>query len=358
MVSFKRILCPVDLSPNSAGAIELASSLSHQYRGKLVFIYVAPQWLPTETIADADYIRTALEYDQKEFEKVRPAVDGVEFEHIFRQGNPGPAIVEAAADCDLVVMTTHGHTGFLRLIMGSVAEYVMRHVKCPVVTCKIMHEKSKQLASTPEKSSEQSSAAQKLVSKSASTETASASSADEPIDTLAKSESQLAFSPASANRGTTAKPTPARQRFVTTVMSHVKPIHEFDPMETVIRDLEMAGETAAPVIDELGVCNGILTRSDIRHYRELQQRLQNHDETVLDEVFETDEFGQRRTGSCSFEQVCRHMTSGAITIASSATCDAAKVLFAENPRIHHLVVVDHANHPVGILDSRSEKFAS
>jgi nucleotide-binding universal stress UspA family protein/CBS domain-containing protein len=335
VVSFKRILCPVDLSPNSTGAIELASSLSQQYGATLVFIYVAPQWLPTETIADADYIRTALEYDQKAFEKMRPSIDGVACDHIFQQGNPGPAIVEAAADCDLIVMTTHGHTGFLRLLMGSVAEYVMRHVECPVLTTKIVHQKSDQDKWSQEKPTE------------AKSEFATTGAGAEPTAQPAPSPS-----PSVADQAN-----PAPQSFVTSVMSHVKPIHEFDPMEDVIRDLNQAEENAAPVVDEQGACSGILTRTDINHYGELKQRLEARDETVIDEVYETDEFGQRRTGSCNFDQVCRHMTGGVITIASSETCDAAKKLLSENPRIHHLVVVDHADHPVGILDSRSDSFA-
>jgi nucleotide-binding universal stress UspA family protein len=53
-------------------------------------------------------------------------------------GTPGAAIVTAARDsnADLIVMGTHGRTGISRLLLGSVAEYVLRHAQCPVLTIK------------------------------------------------------------------------------------------------------------------------------------------------------------------------------------------------------------------------------
>lgn len=56
----------------------------------------------------------------------------------FLEGKPGPAIVAYAKehDIDLIVMGTHGHRGMNRLLMGSVAEYVLRHSDCPVLTIK------------------------------------------------------------------------------------------------------------------------------------------------------------------------------------------------------------------------------
>jgi nucleotide-binding universal stress UspA family protein len=53
-------------------------------------------------------------------------------------GSPGPAIVETAkaVQADLIVMGTHGRSGLMRVLMGSVAEYVLRHALCPVLTIK------------------------------------------------------------------------------------------------------------------------------------------------------------------------------------------------------------------------------
>ncbi|CAM2066044.1 Universal stress protein [Sulfidibacter corallicola] len=56
----------------------------------------------------------------------------------FLEGKTGESICKHAleTDCDMIVMGTHGHTGFNRLIMGSVAEYVVRHAHCSVLTIK------------------------------------------------------------------------------------------------------------------------------------------------------------------------------------------------------------------------------
>lgn len=56
----------------------------------------------------------------------------------YLRGRPGPEIIKFAADneADMIVMGTHGYKGFQRLLMGSVAEYVLRHAECPVLTIK------------------------------------------------------------------------------------------------------------------------------------------------------------------------------------------------------------------------------
>ena len=58
-------------------------------------------------------------------------------------GEPGEVICWLAEQqaCDLIVMGTHGRQGLLHLLMGSVAEYVMRHARCPVVTVRLLPEK-------------------------------------------------------------------------------------------------------------------------------------------------------------------------------------------------------------------------
>jgi len=62
----------------------------------------------------------------------------VRFEHKLLVGDPASAIVEAAEEenVDLIVLGTHGRTGLTRLLMGSVAENVVRKAKCPVLTVK------------------------------------------------------------------------------------------------------------------------------------------------------------------------------------------------------------------------------
>lgn len=295
MTQINSVLCPIDLSDNSLATIELATELAKQRDAKLVFIHVAPQWLPEDAMVSSQYIRETVEEDKSAFLKIRPTDSSVEFEHQFVNGNPGPEIVRATMNHSLVVMNSHGRSGLMRLLMGSVAQYVMRHAHCPVISFKT--------------------SGSKRIVPSQNTEA-------------------------------------AEKHFVTDRMHHVSPIHGFSKMENVIAELSLAKETGAPVINEMGSCVGILTESDIKKYRDVQQRFANRDESVVDEVFEVDEFGQRRAGSFDFDQVHRHMTSPVITISNTASCAKAVELFSSNHQIHHLVVVDERDCPVGILASR------
>ena len=296
MTRFKKILCPVDLSENSLSVIELATSIAKRDDAALVFVYVAPQWLPEEAMLSSDYVRSTVAADKQVFLDLRPLDETVAYEHLFVDGNPGPEIVRAAQDCDLVVMSTHGHSGILRFLMGSVAQYVLRHASCPVITYK-------QAAKTQKEEVQQR----------------------QP------------------------------KHFVTDVMRHVSPIRSYQRIEKIIAELSQAKQTGAPVVDDMGCCIGILTKSDIDKYRELQKRYEERDETVIDEIFETDEFGQRRAGNCDFNQVHRHMTSPAVTIANHEICQKAQLLFDHNSDIHHLVVVDDLEHPIGILTTTDLK---
>lgn len=62
----------------------------------------------------------------------------VPVEHLLEEGNPSAEILRVAQErrCDLIVMGTHGRTGLHRLLMGSVAEHVVRKAPCPVLVVK------------------------------------------------------------------------------------------------------------------------------------------------------------------------------------------------------------------------------
>jgi len=61
--------------------------------------------------------------------------DGLEVETSLQTGHPGQQICEHArdSDMDLIVISTHGSTGLTHLLLGSVAEYVVRHAHCPIL---------------------------------------------------------------------------------------------------------------------------------------------------------------------------------------------------------------------------------
>ena len=70
--------------------------------------------------------------------EVVPTDKSVGYEHRLLVGSPASAIVHLAEKegVDMIVMPTHGRTGLMRLLMGSVAEEVVRKAKCPVLTVK------------------------------------------------------------------------------------------------------------------------------------------------------------------------------------------------------------------------------
>ena len=71
-------------------------------------------------------------------EAVVPTDPSVPYEHHLTLGSPAEDIVRIADEtgADMIVIGTHGRTGLMRVLMGSVAEAVMRHANCPVLTLK------------------------------------------------------------------------------------------------------------------------------------------------------------------------------------------------------------------------------
>lgn len=295
MPKFNRILCPVDLSENSYGAVSLATMLAKQNGAKVVFCFINSTWEPSAASGLQEYVEKIVEADKTRLYKIRPTDSAVEFEHQFLRGNAGPEIVKSSKKADMVVLSTHGRGGIARLIMGSVANYVLRNAKCPVYLVKGVEMESEQRT-----------------------------------DDEQRAESDF---------------------FITDIMHVVPPAHAFETMESVLKGLNKSRETAAPVVNESGNCIGILTTSDIEHFQSLQKRIDQKDATVVEEAFEVDKYGQRRCDNYNFDQVERHMTKDVISIQDTDTIQHAIELFEANPDIHHLVVLDEDEHPVGIVDA-------
>ena len=132
----EKILCPIDFSDFNQAANEHASNLAKAYGAKVVYLFVSNPDIP---FASFEHVNTEL--DEKEarehLEKIRPTTD-VEFEHEVLFGPPAAGIVDYANDnhIDLIVIGTHGRTGLSRLLMGSIAESVVRNAECPVLALK------------------------------------------------------------------------------------------------------------------------------------------------------------------------------------------------------------------------------
>jgi nucleotide-binding universal stress UspA family protein len=139
MLPIHTILHPTDFSERSALAFRLACALARDYGARLVVLHVtAPPLVaygegvviaPTEA-------ETHHDREREELRRLRPADPKVVAEHLLLEGDPVSAILGVAQDAhvDLIVMGTHGRTGLRRLLMGSVAEQVVRRAPCPVLT--------------------------------------------------------------------------------------------------------------------------------------------------------------------------------------------------------------------------------
>lgn len=141
-VSEPLILFPTDFSENSAAALDYASALAAQRGGRLQIVHVS-EAMPTAERPVTPYhslsgIVEAETAAREDLEKVRPTVPGVAAERSLLHGDPGEEIIQFAehAPADLIVMGTHGRTGITKLLMGSVAEAVVRGAPCPVVVVK------------------------------------------------------------------------------------------------------------------------------------------------------------------------------------------------------------------------------
>ena len=136
-----RILCPIDFSDASAHAIEHAIALAGWHRARLTALHVyAPLFAPipglpppAERVSEAELQRVRCDTANA----FRAAADaGVEVDIVVEVGQPAAQILRLAQEhsAGLLVLGTHGASGFERLVLGSVAERVLRRAACPVVT--------------------------------------------------------------------------------------------------------------------------------------------------------------------------------------------------------------------------------
>ena len=158
-LNFKRVLCPIDLSSFSREALKLAVQIVQNSPSSLYLLHVIDNpfdelYMSSLTEADPALIemystepakrnrlmKTTVAHSQvllKQF--CHPWVESLpKVRYLIDTGNPFDRIVGAAEDhrIDLIVLATHGRTGVRRLLIGNVAEKVVRHAPCPVLTVK------------------------------------------------------------------------------------------------------------------------------------------------------------------------------------------------------------------------------
>jgi universal stress protein A len=142
MIKLQHILHPTDFSDNSTQALKYACSLAIQYSADLHLINVVPDagWLlPSMEVAfPEDYSEKQKQYAIEELAVLPDRVlnhTGSIIRNVC-EGHPYVEIIRYAHTnaIDMIVMGTHGYTGLTHMVMGSVAENVVRRSPCPVLT--------------------------------------------------------------------------------------------------------------------------------------------------------------------------------------------------------------------------------
>lgn len=141
-VMFRKILCPVDFSAGSRQALRVAVQLAEDARGELRLAHV---WhVPSLAFAaehpyPASAIASMVTASREELAKAVKEAEGLgahRLSSVLLEGLPWQALcdaLEADPEIDLVVMGTHGRTGFRRVLLGSVAEKLVRLAPCSVL---------------------------------------------------------------------------------------------------------------------------------------------------------------------------------------------------------------------------------
>ncbi len=141
----KRILTPIDFSPDSLHALRYACGLAAELGAQLLVLHVVDQTYlaATRELRVANPALAKLLDEQWESAHTQMARVAAGLMHrvphcrtLVQRGSPPHMIVTTAqrSGADLIIMGTHGRTGLAHLLIGSVAERVVRSARCPVLT--------------------------------------------------------------------------------------------------------------------------------------------------------------------------------------------------------------------------------
>ena len=145
MATIKKILIPTDGSDTSKEAMAYAAALAKSFQASVTLLIVADdQYL--DWLGPAHFtIEMMKQIEENSVEQARRVLDELEIDaslkdvkKVVRRGVPFQEIVDCAKNeqMDMIVMGTHGRKGVSHMMMGSVAEKVVRLARCPVLTVK------------------------------------------------------------------------------------------------------------------------------------------------------------------------------------------------------------------------------
>ena len=136
MLAIRTILYPTDFSPLAYHAFEVACALAHDYKARLVLLHVHEPLVPMGELVPtepAGYREALL----RDLQALKPA-QTIATDYRLEEGAVAKEILRVANEtkCDVIVLGTHGRSGLGRILLGSVAESVLREASCLVLTVK------------------------------------------------------------------------------------------------------------------------------------------------------------------------------------------------------------------------------
>ncbi len=144
MLPLKRILAPTDFSEPALQGVQAAEELARHFSAELIIIHVVapvmsipPAGPPAHSGLQMSAVMQELEDSaRKTLDDMaeQKSADGLRARWLVVQGNPADEIAATAQQegADVIVIATHGWTGWRRFVFGSVAEKVVRLARCPV----------------------------------------------------------------------------------------------------------------------------------------------------------------------------------------------------------------------------------
>jgi len=136
-----KILLPIDFSPSSQAALEMAADLAQHFQAELYLVNVIPEF-PTTTIPDfipeAAFLENARKYAETHLAKCKAALAARAVRSTFsvEVGNDVVGNIMEVVErehIDMVVISTHGISGWHPLVFGSIAEKVIKLAQCPLL---------------------------------------------------------------------------------------------------------------------------------------------------------------------------------------------------------------------------------
>jgi nucleotide-binding universal stress UspA family protein len=138
VLPIRNILFGTDFSEPAAYAFSLAAALARDAKARLIVAHVREVVAAVGEFGALPPVVESEEEAKKKLVALYPADPTIEVKYVLTDGPPAPELLRLAElyACDLIVVGSHGRTGLLRMLMGSIAERVVRGAKCPTLVVK------------------------------------------------------------------------------------------------------------------------------------------------------------------------------------------------------------------------------